>query len=722
MPIIYSGEECGPREWGAAGLEPGSMWRILTTKPKLVMTLRRARRLLRTFGLPRMPVRAVRGVTPRNTFDVFDTLLTRVVEPPQLLWAEVGRRAREEGITTLDAEAFRRLRRDAAGHIRTLGRQPILEEVYDVLGERLGLAHGQRVRLLDLEFAVEEEAIRGIPAGRRLVEVARALRPGEPIIFISDMHLPSTFLRRQLERHGCWQAGDRLWVSGEVGVRKADTRLFLVVRQFEDLMAEPLVHVGNNLVTDWIAARWAGFDVRPFTGAMPNRYEGRLASCAKHADDVCGWMAGAARLTRLELPEDDAPESVRALREVAASVVGPFLASYCLWLLRRATEEKLERLYFISRDGEVLWQTCRALAEALGVSVELRYLYGGRLSWQRPALAIDADEAAIVSLVERTLFGYTVVRPSGVAVRFGLPPDFVHQALTATRPPGAAADDAPLSPRERTELHAWLTSRQGMDAIRAAAEAALPPTLAYLRQEGLLDGTPWALVDVGWRGTTVRTLNKLLRAAGGEDARVFFTGYVGEPGEKRLPNCEAFIWDSDHPDPLPRPAGALAIVEAICSGSHGPVGGYAFQADGSVRPVLLSEAGLASETWWLEELRSAIERFMGNLTPHLRPAHLASADPHAVLAVLRELCERPSRGEALALGSCPREEDAQGDSVFPMARSFQITDIPGLLRTGKLIGRNLAWRPGALVLTSAPTRGVIQAILAAADAVRGLRR
>lgn len=678
-------------------------------KPVIPSSLRHIRytgMLYRSVGTPLMTGRRSVSTVSRSSFDIFDTVLTRITMPEMGLWYEIGRRAVEEALVECDADQFGLWRKEAAERVRRRGAPPLLEDIVDQLAILLGVGPELSQRLAELELEVEEGMIRCVPAGRRLVYEARE-KTGDSIIYISDMHLPSFFLRERLKQFGLWEEGDCIWVSCESAARKSDGTLFPLVLKYESLHPSELLHTGDADLGDRVAARWQGLRVSPLIEARPNRFERLLSNDSHMVDAPEPWLAGAARQARLMLPAG-APEGhgklqSPALQRIAVDVAGPLLVSYCLWLLQQAEALGKDRLYFLSRDGQVLQQISASLAEQLNIQVECRYLHGGRLAWQLPALAAGGESAGLNALIAKTT-SYTEITLVGVAIRLGLSAEYLAERSGLER-----VDEAqPLSIEDRRRVEAWLASHDGHAAVLAAARTELPLVMTYLRQQGLLGDEAWALVDVGWSGGTVRALNQLLGAAGRGPATTLFIGYLGPGGAQRLPYCRSYLWDTDSEVARERSPGATGLIEAMCSGTHGPVAGYRSTSSGAVEPYLLADRGVADASWSLREFRTFLFEFVDLLLPQLRPEHVRVVDADAVAAVLDELCRHPGADEARALGSCPREEDAQGTSVFPVARPFVLTDLPNVIRPGPMFGRNLGWVPGALALTPVPLRHVFR--------------
>ena len=61
-----------------------------------------------------------------------------------------------------------------------------------------------------------------------------------------------------------------------------------------------------------------------------------------------------------------------------------------------------------------------------------------------------------------------------------------------------------------------------MEKVYSYSKESYPKAIGYLRQEGLLDGTPFALVDSGWVGTLQQTIQRLLQS---QDEKMRAEGY-----------------------------------------------------------------------------------------------------------------------------------------------------------------------------------------------------
>ena len=250
------------------------------------------------------------------------------------------------------------------------------------------------------ECELEARLLRVIDDNRDRIAASRA--QGATIAFLSDMYLPAEFFCRELHRHGLWSDTDRLYLSCDIGELKLTGGLFREFLRREGASPrEVSFHRGNHEVADVLQAQRAGIHVEPFLEGNLNRYEQILEAHAWRTEGLSSLFAGASRLARLRVPASQDGEKIQ--RDVAAGVMGPVLTGFLLWVLRRAMALKVERLYFISRDGEILFQLAQRLAKKLSSPVDLRYLYLSR-QVVNPCGMVRDDEALGYWLWDQTDF------------------------------------------------------------------------------------------------------------------------------------------------------------------------------------------------------------------------------------------------------------------------------------------------------------------------------
>jgi hypothetical protein len=444
-------------------------------------------------------------------------------------------------------------------------------------------------------------------------------------------------------------------------------------------------------------------------GAGATRYERRLdAAGAGLAAD----FARAARAARRGVPAADAREA--ALRDVAAGVAAPMLAAYVLFVLEDAAAQGLGRVCFLARDGQVLHEIARRLAPRLHPGVEVRYLYASRQIWTR-AISDSADHHWLWYGDRPGLTLRAVLR------RLAVPGEAVAAPLEGLGLP-ATAWDRPLAAAELARLRPWLEGPEFAAAAAAPRAANRARLVAHLRQEGLLDGTPAAVVDLGWSGSLHDALSYLLAAEGAPPVEGYLFGIERVKDATWLERRHGYFFDHNRgigADIFARVEDQRGFLEVFCAADHGTVTGLR-QANGRIEAELDQAWAGPVAAWGLGTVRAAVAGFAEALALDRASREAALALRPVIGALLRDFWLAPEPEEARAWGAFPFNlGEGHGSYVAPLADAYGPADLARALKTGRLLKKHEHfWIEGALAASNPGLRR----LLATARRLRRTRR
>ncbi|WP_270936306.1 HAD family hydrolase, partial [Falsiroseomonas oryzae] len=591
-----------------------------------------------------------------HSFDVFDTLLTRCWWRPEDLFLRLGARLAEAGLLRAAPADFaaRRIAAEAGLRARPGVEEVTLAEIHAELAGSFGWTAEQTAVAAALELDAEEEAIRPIAANARLL--AGLQRQGADVALLSDTYLDRAALMRLLRRAGITVPEDRIFASSALGATKRSGRLFGLVAERLGVPPQRIAHRGDHPHSDLAVPRAAGLVAQRCLIGVPSRFEAVLhQATARQPEMLRSALAGAARAARLSV--DPPTPHARALWSVGADVAGPLLAGFVLWVVLEARRAGLRRLHFVSRDGQILLRIAEMLLGRLGWGIECRYLLGSRQAWHLPAME-RLDDAALDWLAKEAP-GEPL---RSVLARAELAPERIAGALARH---GLDGLDAP-APTSR--LIALLRDAEVDGALLEAAAERRRLALGYLRQEGLLDGGPAAMVDLGWHGRLQRSLRRLLEL-GATDGRTppltgFYLALRNRPEGFAAAEMRTFV---DSPDFLHRMNPVL--FEIFCAADHGTVRRYVARPDGGFAAELAESADRRALAWGLRTLQDGILAFAAELAEALRRSSGADAADWCEvlraggLAAYDAFRRDPSAEEAEAFGSFPHA-DGQAHEVW----------------------------------------------------------
>lgn len=429
------------------------------------------------------------------SFDVFDTCITRMHAYPRDLFYDLGMRlalaSANDTTRHRFARQFQRARiraeKIANWRVRAAREHADIFEIYHHVHWLMRFEHTP-CDLAAAELALEEKTLYAI--AETVARIDQLRMAGNRIIFISDMYIPGRLLGPLLTRKGLMQEGDSLYVSCDVGVSKHSGKLFDHVLAQEKLAAGDLLHTGDNLDADIHKAAARGIRTCHFTAAHLSPREAHNAGRKLPRSPGASWLAAFGRRCRLAMRHEHGDLS-HPLDGAILGVIIPFLLTYVLWVLDDARKRSIKRLYFVARDGEILFKIAKALNPR---DLELRYLYGSRRAWLpmaadpgshfwRNALAVPGQSNSHSDIVART--GLEDTEQEAVRTILGMSEVMWKQPLSGIE--------------ARNFIQEKLLANQKIVLlIKNRAESKRSAALAYFRQEDLLSDASWALVDAGW--------------------------------------------------------------------------------------------------------------------------------------------------------------------------------------------------------------------------------
>lgn len=422
------------------------------------------------------------------SFDIFDTTLIRRCGKPEAVFHILAERLFPNDKDL--REVFVVWRKRTKGNT--------LKDIYDKIDSAfLSFAKKNKVEMMKAEEEAEKDFLIANPSVCKLIEQRR--KDGYNIAFISDMYLSSRFLRKVLERNGCCQQEDAIYVSCEHNARKDTGLLYNVVRK--ELHPTEWIHYGDNIRSDIKMARKKGIRTIHINTIYNN--------VEKAYSLVSSSMAEFARQYRLRHEGNE-------FAAFAADFVVSAYLPYVIYVLREARRMGIRKLYFLSRDSYVLMKAAQALTkEAEGL--ELHYLFVSRRSLLLPYL-YGEDEKAYLAASDHN----TIIRIDTIDKRL--------------RHLGTSREEL----REKYGIEFNYTKANNLndqeDFLKKIFHSDFTPLLQqraeeqehllveYFRQEGLLNGEKCAAVDVGWLGTSRLMMNHVLRRQGAKDLHFFYYG------------------------------------------------------------------------------------------------------------------------------------------------------------------------------------------------------
>ncbi|MRR54805.1 MAG: hypothetical protein EG822_09880 [Deltaproteobacteria bacterium] len=429
------------------------------------------------------------------SLDLFDTLLLRNVDPPEVTIRLVAERIVERALLPVGAQEYQALRGKVEAGLRAEANERggdaecSLAEISCRITEKLRLPPEMAERLIDTELEVESLIIDPNP---EVVALIRRLGNRHRVVAVSDTYFDSEQLARLLAALELGCLFSRVYASCEWGVTKQSGRLFDKVLAEEGVDPGEMIHLGDNFHGDYLSPSKRGIRaVFLYDPETLNRKRSlrRALSKGRHADlyrlyfdrsDRDGWYGSPASPYRF-----------------GRQLMGPLLTIFTARLVHELRGQGCPRLFFVARDGFLLQRLYRELAPDLGGREE-HYLSLSRYTAALASISVLGPREVVLAgfacitlqdALHRLGVG-SLPEIEGIAARLGLPVD---------------------TPVQQEELYLQLRKLFEQDDFRSPVLLAAARMRAglerYLEGEGFFGTRPAALVDIGWHGTIQECLH-----------------------------------------------------------------------------------------------------------------------------------------------------------------------------------------------------------------------
>ena len=295
-----------------------------------------------------------------SSFDIFDTCIIRKCGTPRNLFdilshrvfsVEVDDESRVEFVTC-------RISADDTTTYRHL---------YDTFNfSHPYLFDKERIMQMELEC----ERLMMTPVLTMLKEVNSCRNRGDHIIFISDMYLPTDFLKDALKTYGFFKENDSIYISGDCGYKKSDGALYKFIKDKESIQYNNWRHYGDNQISDIQVPKELGIT----THLINHNYLPFEQLWINHSNNLSfhtgGIMAGIGR--SINLSTKNTPHNAFAI-----DITAPLMTTFAMRIMTDAANRGIKRLFFCSRDCFALYHVAKKMCKVIS-SVEPIYFHTSR--------------------------------------------------------------------------------------------------------------------------------------------------------------------------------------------------------------------------------------------------------------------------------------------------------------------------------------------------------
>lgn len=327
------------------------------------------------------------------------------------------------------------------------------------------------------------------------------------------------------------------------------------------------------------------------------------------------------------------------INDYSYRIIGPVMYKYTQWILSEAVKHGFKKLYFLARDGYLLFEMAKKICASENIKIDCKYLYCSRQSLRMPSYHLIGDEA-----YDLLFLGGYYITPKTLLDRPMISKELQEDILNEI---GVNDKNAPLTEKELWEIRKKLSENNSYkNAVYTNSHNAYAPAIDYLKSMGLFDDDYIAIVDSGWSGSMQRSLRQLVSSAGycGKITGFYF-GLYNTPKEDQDGEYLTFYFDSKH-GLRKKVYFNNNLFECMLSANHPMTIGYTY-TDSSASPIFAPETAPAM----LSLIESQINGALRYVDCELEKQQTTLTNDYTQLVkecykILKRAMTRPTKDEA----------------------------------------------------------------------------
>lgn len=352
----------------------------------------------------------------------------------------------------------------------------------------------------------------------------------------------------------------------------------------------------------------------------------------------------------------------RILYNTTVCVTAPVLTAFVCWVLNDAHRKGIRKLYFLARDGYIMYLLARKFCQAYYLNIDCRYIYCSRKSLRLPLMAFNVQEA-----LDKLCVGGYAVTADIVLERAGLTAEERMQILQEI-----AANTKVLTEEGLIELKEQLKNCKSFLTLASKyAKDSYKNISMYLSQEGMTGEDTFAIVDTGWTGSMQRTLRMLIESITHDNCHMqgYYFGLF-QKGKVEDGDYYSFYFSVKN-NYFYSICFNNNLFECLCAAPHGMTNAYEVNSSGRAVPIF-SKSPI---NWGIDFQIETILKYADCFVFCNAALIEQKRNKKMVHNLLNSFMENPSDEEAEFYGAIPFSDDPTERYVFCLAEHVPREDI-----------------------------------------------
>lgn len=313
------------------------------------------------------------------SFDIFDTLIFRMMRKPEDVFARVYKLNSEILSPYFSLNGWIELRKSMEKRAHEKKQEPNIFDIYDE-----GKKYAFLKNIIECEFSCELECC--FLNDDIADEIKKIRNSGYRVVLISDMYWPKEYIFRILSHCGFSIEKDDVFVSCDYACGKIDGKLYDIVLEKCNVSVGNLHHTGDNIISDYVIPLEKGIQT-DFYDRMSFAYTYYPFLSMEDIAPTEKSLFSLRVIANEERKEDDYWYTVGTM------IYGPFVVGALDFVVDIALKEKINNIFLFMREGDFFCEVIRHIISSRGASIKAEPLYVSRNALRRA----QEDEVASIN-------------------------------------------------------------------------------------------------------------------------------------------------------------------------------------------------------------------------------------------------------------------------------------------------------------------------------------
>ena len=317
------------------------------------------------------------------SFDIFDTLLIRKVDPPEEVKKIISDKVEKEGLLDIPATQLLNVRNMCEQQLRKQAQENgydpecSIREIMELVAKQVGADISVTKKLVSAELKVEEALTFPMPDMKNLLS---GLKNNYKLIAVSDTYLPLDLIEILLQSAGLRDFFEDIYCSCEYRLNKGSGRLFEKILEIEQISPNQIIHIGDNAISDYLIPKKLGINSIQIYDEW-NLKRRKVLQHLQNQESISDYWKGFSFINKILSAQKTTNNSNETeFYTWGRNTVGPLLTLYIHLVINEIEKENINKLFFVARDGYLLNKIYDIISKKIPYTndVSTNYIYLSR--------------------------------------------------------------------------------------------------------------------------------------------------------------------------------------------------------------------------------------------------------------------------------------------------------------------------------------------------------